>query len=267
MAMARSPNTLAMMLAGLALGTMLWLPARAQTPPAPATPPAAAPAPATPPTATPAPAVPAPPPPAATAPAPAPTPPAAAVPAPTPPAATAPAPTPPAAAAPPATPPAGDVVDTAGFGDEVTLTARPALVLKGKANWDDLYGTFRKALEQLKAIARAQGAVTAGPPMIRFVSSTDDTADFEAILPVVAITGAADRFMPAVPGQTPAGKAVRFTHLGGYDTIDQTYDEISNFIDERGIQAEDAFVEEYVRDPDTTPETDLATFIYVFPKP
>lgn len=172
---------------------------------------------------------------------------------------------PPAAATPPAA--SADPVDTSGFGDEVTLTARPALVLRGKANWDDLYATFRKALAELNGLARAQGAVSVGPPMIRFVSSTDDTADFEAILPVAALTGATERFLPAVPGMTPGGKAIRFTHLGGYDTMEQTYDEIANYIDERGIQAEDAFVEEYVRDPDTTPETDLATFIYVFPKP
>ncbi|QCK84932.1 GyrI-like domain-containing protein [Phreatobacter aquaticus] len=189
--------------------------------------------------------------------------------APAPPAAAQPVP-PPAAETPPAaaTPPvaSGDAVDTSGFGDEVTLTARPALVLKGKANWDDLYATFRKALADLNGIARAQGAVAAGPPMIRFVSSTDDTADFEAILPVAQITGATDRFLPAMPGMTPGGKAIRFTHLGGYDTMEQTYDEIANYIDERGVQAEDAFVEEYVRDPDTTAETELATFIYVFPK-
>jgi effector-binding domain-containing protein len=158
------------------------------------------------------------------------------------------------------------VVDASGFGDEVVLTAKPALVLRGKADWDNLYATFRRALAELNGLARAQGAVAAGPPMIRFVSSTDDSADFEAILPVVALSGATERFLPAVPGMTPGGKAIRFTHLGGYDTLEQTYDEIANYIDERGILAEDAFVEEYVRDPDTTAETELATFIYVFPK-
>ncbi len=48
--------------------------------------------------------------------------------------------------------------------------------------------------------------------------------------------------------------------------MEQTYDEIANHLDERNIVAEDAFVEEYVRDPDTTPETAMAIFIYVFPK-
>ncbi|WP_181313831.1 GyrI-like domain-containing protein [Phreatobacter cathodiphilus] len=193
---------------------------------------------------------------------------------PTPPAAEPPAaPAPPPAAQAPAAPagpasvlPSDEAVQAAGFGDEVTLTARPALVLAGKTTWDDLYGTFRKAITELKAIAAREGAEMTGPPMIRFVSSSDDAVDFEAILPVREAAKPAAAYAPAKPGETPAGKAMRFVHHGGYDTMEQTYDEITNHLDERSIVAEDAFVEEYVRDPDVTPETGMATFIYVFPK-
>jgi effector-binding domain-containing protein len=162
--------------------------------------------------------------------------------------------------------PSNEVVQAAGFGDEVTLAARPAIVVSGKTTWDDLYGTFRKAIGELAQIASANGLKASGPPMIRFVSSSDDQVDYEAILPVAEVTGDPARLAPAKPGETPAGQAIRFVHHGGYDTMEQTYDEITNHLDERGITAEDAFVEEYVRDPDKTPETEMATFIYVFPK-
>jgi effector-binding domain-containing protein len=162
--------------------------------------------------------------------------------------------------------PSDEAIQSAGFGDEVTLSARPALVMTGKTSWDDLYGTFRKAIADLKAIAAREGAEISGPPMIRFVSSSDDAVDYEAILPVREVAKPAAAYAPAGPGQTPAGKAIRFVHRGGYDTMEQTYDEITNHLDVQSITAEDAFVEEYVRDPDQTPETDMATFIYVFPK-
>lgn len=203
---------------------------------------------------------------------PAPAPPAAAQPATPPlPATEPPAAQPPAAAAqapggPDGVLPSDEAIQSAGFGDEVTLSARPALILTGKTSWDDLYGTFRKAIADLKAIAAREGAVISGPPMIRFVSSSDDAVDYEAILPVREVAKPAAAYAPAGPGQTPAGKAVRFVHRGGYDTMEQTYDEITNHLDVQSITAEDAFVEEYVRDPDQTPETDMATFIYVFPK-
>lgn len=197
--------------------------------------------------------------------------PAPAEPAPTPPQAT-----PPAAGAPsPASPvpatvgrfPTDEEVQNAGFGEEVLLAARPALILAGKTSWDDIYAAFYKAIADVTAIARAQGIEVVGPPMIRLVTSSDAEVEFEAIVPVSALAEGADRYAPARPGTTPAGKALRFVHLGGHDTMEQTYDEITNYLDERGIAAEDAFVEEYVRDPQKTPETDLATFIYVFPKP
>ncbi|MDP2803382.1 MAG: GyrI-like domain-containing protein [Phreatobacter sp.] len=200
-----------------------------------------------------------PPPPSAEAPA---APPVAPVPAPVAPTATSPV-APPAAAS---VLPPDEAIQSAGFGDEVTLAARPALVLTGKTSWDDLYGTFRKAIADLKVIAAREGAVISGPPMIRFVSSSDDAVDYEAILPVREVAKPAAAYAPAGPGQTPAGRAVRFVHRGGYDTMEQTYDEITNHLDVQSITAEDAFVEEYVRDPDQTPETDMATFIYVFPK-
>lgn len=152
------------------------------------------------------------------------------------------------------------------MGDEVELTARPAIILGGAAPWDDLYGTFRRSIGEIRAIARDKSLEMSGPTMIRFVSSNDDTIAFETILPVAATEGPQDRFAPATVGRTPEGRAWRFLHLGGYDTIELTYDEIANFLDDRNIVAEDAFVEEYIRDPDTTPETELATFIYVFPR-
>lgn len=163
--------------------------------------------------------------------------------------------------------PTDEEVQAAGFGEEVLLEAKPALVLAGKTNWDDIYAAFYKAIADVTAIARAQGIDVIGPPMIRLVTSSDTEVEFEALVPVSALQEPADRYAPARPGATPAGRAIRFVHLGGHDTMEQTYDEITNYLDERGITAEDAFVEEYIRDPQKTPETDLATFIYVFPKP
>lgn len=163
--------------------------------------------------------------------------------------------------------PTDEEVQAAGFGEEVLLEAKPALVLSGKTNWDDIYAAFYKAIADATAIARAQGIDVTGPPMIRLVTSSDTEVEFEALVPVSALQEPPERYAPARPGATPGGRAIRFVHLGGHDTMEQTYDEITNHLDERGITAEDAFVEEYIRDPQKTPETDLATFIYVFPKP
>ena len=45
--------------------------------------------------------------------------------------------------------------------------------------------------------------------------------------------------------------------------MDTTYEAITNFLDEKAIDAKDLFVEEYVTDPLTTAEDKLVIEVYV----
>ena len=49
-------------------------------------------------------------------------------------------------------------------------------------------------------------------------------------------------------GQTPAGKAMKFDHRGSYEDIDSTYEAITAYLDEKGLEADNLFVEEYLND-------------------
>ena len=42
-----------------------------------------------------------------------------------------------------------------------------------------------------------------------------------------------------------------------------TYDLITNYLDEKQLEAKDLFVEQYVKDPITTPEDELVIEVYV----
>src|SRR5437868_4135314 len=156
--------------------TALWLAgsALAQTPPtlAPASPPSATPS--TPPAATPS--MPAAPPPAAPATPPATTPPAAQ--------STSPPASPPAAQAPapPATPPVAQTADP--FGEELTLTARTVLMVKGTADWDSAFETITDNLKKLMAFVDKQGIKAASPPLIVYTSTDDNGFTFQAEVPV-----------------------------------------------------------------------------------
>ena len=67
-------------------------------------------------------------------------------------------------------------------------------------------------------------------------------------------------------GQTPSGKAMRFEHLGAYADIDATYDAITAYLDEKGIDAQDSFVEEYANDVKDADDPTLQVNIYVLLK-
>ena len=46
-------------------------------------------------------------------------------------------------------------------------------------------------------------------------------------------------------GKTPDGKALKFVHRGSYDNMDNTYEAITNHLDDKKLEAKDTFIEEY----------------------
>lgn len=210
----------------------------AQTPPAtppaaPAQPPAAA-APATP--ATPAPAAPETP---------------AATPAPA---------SPPAAAQPPATQKAQ--IDP--FGEEVTITAKKVISIKGTANWDNAFESLTDSLKTLTTILEKQAIKQAGPAIIVYTSADDTGLVYQAQLPVEQDPKNLPKDVTIT--KSPEGKVLKFIHRGSYDTMENTYEAITNHLDDKRLEANDTYIEEYDTDPLKTPEDKLVITIYVPPK-
>ncbi len=186
-----------------------------------------------------------------------------AAPAPAPPAAT-PAPATPAPAAEaPATPaPAPAPVQTADpFGDEITLTPKTAVVLKGSANWDSAFETLIDSFKKIQALLDKQRIKSSGNSMIVYTSTDDNGFTFQAEIPV-------DQEPKNLPkdisiGKTPDGKALKFVHRGSYDNMDNTYEAITNHLDDKKLEAKDTFIEEYITDPLKTAEDKLVINVYV----
>jgi effector-binding domain-containing protein len=157
----------------------------------------------------------------------------------------------------PGSAPASDV-----FGEEVVLPERRIVYLSGSANWDGAYETIVDALKTVYDYLARERLVPAGPPMTIYTQTDDTGFDYQAAVPIAG--------EPKVPpqgdirlGQAPSGKALRFVHRGSYDSMDMTYEAITNHLDERRIEAGDVFIEEYVTDPRTTPDERLIVTIYV----
>ena len=64
-------------------------------------------------------------------------------------------------------------------------------------------------------------------------------------------------------GQAPSGKALKFVHRGSYDAMDSTYEAITNYLDDKQLEAKDLFIEEYVSDPMTTDQSKLVVNVLV----
>jgi effector-binding domain-containing protein len=148
------------------------------------------------------------------------------------------------------------------FGEEVTLTGKTIVYFSGSGNWDNAFETIVDGFKTVVAFLQKQGIKPAGPPMTIYTATSDASFQFQAAVPVAEPPKDVPQGDIAV-GTSPAGKAYKFIHRGSYDSMDTTYDAITNFLDEKRLDANSLFIEQYVTDPVTTPEDNLVVEVYV----
>jgi effector-binding domain-containing protein len=167
----------------------------------------------------------------------------------------------PAASATPAQPPAADVQTADPFGEPFTLEPKKVLIAKGNANWDAAFDALIESFKTLTALLDKQGIKPSGNPMIVYTSTDDNGFTFLAEIPVEQEPKNLSKGMSI--GQSPDGKALKFVHRGSYDNMDNTYEAITNHLDEKRLEAKDTFIEEYMTDPLKTAEDKLVINVYV----
>ena len=59
---------------------------------------------------------------------------------------------------------------------------------------------------------------------------------------------------------------MRFEHRGAYDDIDATYDAITAYVDEKGVDALETFIEEYPNDLTSSEDPNTVVLIDVMLK-
>jgi effector-binding domain-containing protein len=171
--------------------------------------------------------------------------------------------TPPAAAETPATPPpAAAPVQTADpFGEQITLEPKTVVIMRGNANWDSAFDTLIDSFKALSALLDKQGIKPAGNSMIVYTATDDTGFTYLAEIPVEQDPKNLTKDMSI--GKSPEGKALKFVHRGSYDNMDNTYEAITNHLDDKKLEAKDTFIEEYITDPLKTAEDKLVINVYV----
>jgi effector-binding domain-containing protein len=166
---------------------------------------------------------------------------------------------PPAAAQNP--PSAANVQAADPFGQEIKLETKKVVIVKGSANWDAAFDTLVESLKSLTAMLDKQGIKPSGNPLIVYTSTDDTGFTFLAEIPVDQEPKNLPKAMSM--GQSPEGRALKFVHRGSYDNMDNTYEAITNHLDEKKLEAKDTFIEEYLTDPIKTAEDKLVINVYV----
>jgi effector-binding domain-containing protein len=148
------------------------------------------------------------------------------------------------------------------FGEPVMLPERTIIYLKGDTKWDAAFDTLLDAFKSLNEYLDKQGIKPNGPAMTIYTQTDDTGFSFEAALPIASAPANPPKGDIAV-GQAPSGKALKFVHRGSYDAMDSSYEAITNYLDDKGLEAKDLFIEEYASDPGKTDPDKLVINVFV----
>ena len=147
------------------------------------------------------------------------------------------------------------------FGQEVNLTAKTIVYVAGSGTWDKAYDTLVEAFTKLDVYLDGAGVKASGPAMTIYTSTDDTGFDFKAAIPLAEAPKNPPKEIAV--GQSPDGKVLKFVHRGSYDEMNQTYEAITNYLDEKGLDAKDILIEEYVTDLVTSPQEMLVVNVLV----
>ena len=148
------------------------------------------------------------------------------------------------------------------FGLEVQLPERTMLYLKGHTNWDVAFDTLVESFKTLKAYMDKEGIKASGSAMTVYTQTDETGFSFEAAYPIAQSPANPPKGDIAV-GPAPSGKALKFVHRGSYDAMDTTYEAITNYLDDKQLDAKDLFIEEYTTDPLTSNQDSLVIDVFV----
>ena len=161
------------------------------------------------------------------------------------------------------TPDAGQSGDV--FGENTSLKAQTIVYVKGSGTWDKAFETITGAFKKIDGYLDKEGIKASGLPMTIFTATDDTGFDYEAAIPIADTPKNPPHGDMAV-GQSPEGAALKFVHRGSYDDLDNTYEAITNYLDDKKLESKDVFIEEYVTDPVKSDASKLVVNVYVLIK-
>jgi effector-binding domain-containing protein len=170
-----------------------------------------------------------------------------------------------APAKPDAAQPAAPAQASDPFGEDATLTAKPIVYIKGTGTWDNAFETITNSFKTLKTYVTKEGLKIDGQAMTIFTATDDTGFQFQAAIPVADPPKTPPKGEIGV-GTSPEGHALKFVHRGSYDGLDNTYEAITNYLDDHKLEAKDMFIEQYLTDPLTANEDRLVVNVYVLIK-
>ena len=138
--------------------------------------------------------------------------------------------------------------------------SQPTAVVRGRIPVADIPSFLTRAYGAVMQTLIAQGVVPVGPPFAYYPHPPTETIDVEAGFPVATPVMASGE---VVPSQLPGGDVATALHVGPYDTMISTYDELRTWVAKQGLTLQGGMWEVYQSDPHREPDSSTwRTLIY-----
>ncbi|NOT42962.1 MAG: hypothetical protein HOP13_20990 [Alphaproteobacteria bacterium] len=150
----------------------------------------------------------------------------------------------------------------------VTVAAKAVIITRANAKAIDnaaISAALGAANQKLLNYGMANELQIGGAPLAITIShSADGDWVFDAAMPLAEKPAKAVAEADGVKvGETYAGRAVKLTHKGPYNTMNDTYARIHAYTKAQGLTEKSVAWEEYVGDPSETEDAELLTNVYI----
>lgn len=155
---------------------------------------------------------------------------------------------------------------------EVEFSSVLAAQMPGEcgANPAAISSAMRTAFDNLAGFVRQHKLSPSGPPRAIYTAYGPQGVRFIVAMPIAKPPAAIRTIGPGFIKTLAGGKAMRFTHRGPYADLKKTYGQITEFLKTKGLMKTEAdwarympMWEEYLNDPQTTPQAELLTYVYL----
>lgn len=130
---------------------------------------------------------------------------------------------------------------------EISWPGKTFITVRGTLPFDKLTAFFGEKYDAIYSAVYKLGLQAKEPPCAIYysVDEVKKETDLAAAVPVSGV-------LPEMPGfekvMVPAGKALKITHYGSYDSMAASYDLLGKYMAERGLKSK-WMIEEYLSDP------------------
>jgi effector-binding domain-containing protein len=143
-----------------------------------------------------------------------------------------------------------------------TVDPQPAAVVRAEVPMAELRDVFDRAFPAVLQAVQSQGVAIVGPPFGYYPRMPGETVAVLVGFPVAGpITAQGD----VEPFELPGGPAVTGTHVGPYETMTQTYEQLMAWTTDEGLTLAAGMWESYVSDPGAEPDPATWRTLIVWP--